>query len=240
MGANETPKGPEMNKDSGASKGNSRSKKGRRDVLKAIAAGTAAGALGGLKGESAQGATGWREQPEKFALNASKFKHIAENPKACMEYVTAVEEVVKAMVSDAKFGSAVLEGVDSVMLINLFNENRGVLEPVLGRMDGRTVEGRYRKILHASELFENVSGFDRVGYESGSEEAIVFSSGVQSSATPASSSSSSSCAPGGATNYGCCVFHYWGWICGGSCSPCAARACCPGESPRDQENRMDT
>ncbi len=233
-----TNSGPGKNK--GPAQKPSRVKKPRRDVLKAIVAGTAAGALGALPGGTAEGKASSQNQLNKYTLDAPKVQHIAENPEACAEYVAAVEEVVKAMVADPKFGSAVLEGVDSVLLINLFNENRLALESVVGRIDGRTLKGRYRKILYASELFQNVSGFDRVGYKAGAEEAIVFSGGAQSSATPASSSSSSSCAPGTSSSYGCCVFHYWGWICGGSCSPCAARSCCEGESPRDQENRMDT
>jgi len=155
-------------------------------------------------------------QEHKVAVN--KLKLLSTDPKCLKQYLDMVDEVVQSMLKDPKVAAQVLGHIDSVLLVNLFDANRREIEPVIGKVNGRSVEGRYRKIIHATELIEDVSGFDSSGLLHGAEEIGGFQN---ISVSSSSSSSCSGCDAGGSSFLGCCIIHFWGWSASDSgCSPC--------------------
>ena len=199
------------------------SKKGlsRRSALRTIASAVPLAAAGGALAGIAAGHPASNTQLKQssavrdYTLAFNKLKLLTEDAKSRTQYLAMVDEVVGAMVKDGHIAAQVVTNTDSVLMVNLFNANRKRLEAVVGKVDGRTTEGRYRKIIHATELFEDVSGFDSAGLLHGAEE---FGATAELSS---SSSSCSGCDAGGSSFLGCCIIHFWGWSASDSgCSPC--------------------
>jgi hypothetical protein len=171
-----------------------------------------------------------------YSLNLARVNQLLatkETDTGPRQYLKLVDQVAQKLVADPALASTILSSVDGVMLVNLFNMNRETLEPLVGRLDGRTREGRIRKILHASEFFREVAGFDRSGLLEGTEEYStirLLSCNPEGVVHPDSSSSSSSssgstcgsCKPSSSWFLGCCIIHDWNWTAGMSgCSPCS-------------------
>lgn len=146
-------------------------------------------------------------------LEAEKFNRLSD-PRTRNEYLKSVSQVVHYLSTDSYARAAFLESADAATLTLLYNANASRLEPVLGKIDGRTREGRLAKIVHAAELFAGASGTDRSHFNVGDRAG----SGM-TEAELASSSSSSSCSgcDVGGTLLGCCIIHFWGWTSGGCC-----------------------
>jgi hypothetical protein len=148
-------------------------------------------------------------------LQTEKFNKLANDSRTRTEYLKSVTEVTRYLAKDAYARAAFLESADASLLTMLYNANRKTLEPVLGKLDGRTLEGRLSKIVHGAELFVGASGTDRSHYHTfeGEDAVMVMSSDSSSSS---SGGSCSGCDVGG-TLLGCCIIHFWGWTSGGCC-----------------------
>lgn len=146
-------------------------------------------------------------------LEPEKFKRLSD-PRTRNEYLKAVSQVVQYLSTDAYARAAFLESADAATLTLLYNANASRLEPLFGKIDGRTREGRLAKIVHAAELFAGASGTDRSHFSTGDA-----TNSPQLAAELESSSSSSSCSgcDVGGTLLGCCIIHFWGWTSGGCC-----------------------
>ncbi len=208
-------------------------KTSRRTALKGLVTGAIASTTIGLGSRPARAG---QQDPTTAALQNYRMNHprlddMKGNPASRDQYLAMVQRVSSAMTQDPKLATTVLGCLDSVTLLNLFNQNRKEIEAVVGRVDGRTSEGRYAKMLHASELFENVNNFDRTKLLGDSEEIALYTrsaTGEDALFAVESSSSSSSgsvCGSCGSSSYwflGCCIIHNWDWSAGMSgCSPCA-------------------
>jgi hypothetical protein len=115
------------------------------------------------------------------------------------------------MIKDPELRMSFLENTEGTLLVRIWNENKDILEPVLGHIDGRNLEGRLKKMVHVSELFDGVSGLDGV-YMGEGDEGNSAQLSIWCPSCPACF---------WATHIGCCVTHYWGWS-GNSCKG----ACC--------------
>jgi hypothetical protein len=191
----------------------------RRDFLKKMGVAGAVGAataVGGSMMAKSVHADGLADDAVRFDF--SKMKFLVDDPEGCAEYVAAVDEVVEQMLDDPEFANTILENTDGVGLIRTFNNNRKQIEPFIGKIDGRTKAGRYKKLIHASELFHNVSGMDGVDFGDNSEELMVYRAEAGDEAVI--SSTCSGCSPSDPAVLGCCIVHFWSWSEGGSCSPC--------------------
>jgi hypothetical protein len=177
--------------------------KGRRQFMK-VGATVAAGL--GLAGAVGSGAAGCATPDASAALGnyplrQDQWNYMLSHPDMVKSYLADVQQLAKTLVGDPVARAAFLENADSVLLTRIYNENRATLEPVVGVVDGRTLEGRLTKMIHVSELFENVAGMDGV-YATNGEDTLE-----------------QQCATNGSTANGCCVCHYWGWSSGaGHCT----------------------
>jgi len=189
-----------------------RKKTSRRDFVKKVGAAAAAGAVMASMPKTASAAmTG-------PALNAKKLQELKNNQQTLKQFKQSVDAVVQNMVRDREFASMIMENADSVQLVNLYNSNRNTLDGLVGKIDGRTRVGKYCKVVVAAELFDNVSGLDEVKFVAGSEEVSYGGNG----AVPLGSSSTcSGCDPDDTAILGCCIVHFWGWTCTGSCTSCS-------------------
>jgi len=193
---------------------------GRRDFLKKVGvAGAVVGAAtavgGGMVANQVLAASA---KDNGFRFNFSRMQLLADDAEGSAEFAAAVDEVVQQMMSDAEFANTILENTDGVGLIRAFNNNRRQIEPLIGKIDGRSKAGRYKKILVASELFQDVSGMDGVNFGDNSEELAVYRAEAGGEAVIASTCSG--CDPSDPAILGCCIIHFWTWSEGGSCSPC--------------------
>lgn len=191
------------------------SKGNRRDFLKKVGTAGALGAATAVGGSLVAGAA--TAEAEAVTFNFAKMDLLAKDPAGCAEYVAAVDEVVNQMLKDAQFANTILENTEGVRLIDVFNQNRKNIEPYIGKVDGRTKAGRYKKMLHAAELFHNTSGVDGVELGADSEELLVYK---EAAGDVVISSTCSGCSPSDPAVLGCCIIHFWTWSEGGSCSPC--------------------
>jgi hypothetical protein len=146
-------------------------------------------------------------------LEAEKFQRLSD-PRTRDEYLKAVSQVVQYLSTDAYARAAFLESADAATLTLLYNANAARLEPLLGKIDGRTREGRLAKVVHAAELFAGASGTDRSHFTTG--EGGNRTQDMAELVDSSSSSSCSGCDVGGLL-LGCCIIHFWGWTSGGCC-----------------------
>jgi hypothetical protein len=179
----------------------------RRSFLKKGGVVAAAGAVG-------LGASS-KAEVAKTTLNQNRMEQLRSSAKAAKEFAASTRQVARSMTQDPAFAIKLLQNVDSVQLLNHFNANRTELEAIVGRVDGRTTEGRYVKILTASELLSGANNLDGMELATASEDLGAFGA-----ATPADSVSCSGCDAMGASFLGCCIIHFWGWSSTGSCTPC--------------------
>lgn len=194
-------------------------KEDRRDFLKKVGVAGAVGAATAVGGSMmASPVFADNANDNGFKFNFSRMKLLADDPEGSAEFANAVDEVVAQMMNDAEFATTILENTDGVGLIRAFNNNRRQIEPLVGKIDGRTKAGRYKKILFASELFQDVNGMDGVNFGNDSEELAVYRAEVGNEAVI--SSTCSGCDPSDPAVLGCCIVHFWTWSEGGSCSPC--------------------
>jgi len=170
-------------------------KKSRRDFLRH---GSAMGAVVAGIGLSRAGcAIDQGPQQEslnygEFPLDEGKLDALRNDAAMRQDYLSAVNETVDALLDDPELHIKFMESCDPMLLMKLFHENRGELEPVVGTYDVSTREGRLAVILHSGELFHNVAGVDYAPYSNEVDPQW----------------SVDGCS--GTTN-GCCVTHFWGW-----------------------------
>ena len=190
----------------GKGKGGTRS---RREFVKTVGAALTGAAVGG----SLPGTTRARDPSDShFVLDTDKITALSGNLKARDDFVAATDHIIEDMLSDSDFANLLLESTDSIKLINSFNSHRRTLEPLVGKVDGRSKAGRYKKMIVAAELCSGAGGLDSAGYTQGSEEFSL----VHQTA-----SSCSGCDRDDWAVLGCCIVHFWGWTYGGSCGSCS-------------------
>ncbi len=188
----------------------------RRQALQALGVATAALAVGDASAESFPVATA---TAVPLDLNRGRLQALMADADGKAQYLAMVEQVAQAMTHDKTYASAMLACVNNVELLNLYNKNRVEIEAVIGKLDGRTSLGRYKKILHASEFFRGVNSLDGVNLVTGTEEQALYAS---SSSSSSSGSVCGSCVPTVNWFLGCCIIHDWDWTAGMSgCSPCS-------------------
>lgn len=197
-----------MARDSGDSK--KQGSQSRRSFLTKGGVVAAAGAIG-ITGVPAGAAAA-----PKIGLNVNRMEQLRHSTKAAQEFAAATRKMAKSLMSEPDFAIKVLQNVDSMQLVRHYNEHRAEFEAILGKVDGRTTEGRYVKILTASELLTGVNSLDGVELAAASEDLGVFGNG----AGTVDSVSCSGCDAMGASYLGCCIIHFWGWTSTGSCTPC--------------------
>jgi hypothetical protein len=145
-------------------KGSTKKGTGRRSFLKTGAVAIGAAAVGG----AACSTTATPQAPVATmaapVINAEKLQMFINDPALQKTWLTQVKEVAQQLVADATLREKFLSRTESVRLVKLYNDNLSVIEPLMGKVDGRTPEGRMVKMVVAAEIFDNVAGFD-FGYE---------------------------------------------------------------------------
>ena len=191
----------------------------RRDFLKkGVTAALGVGAIGTLTGavaagcgvENGTGTTTSELAGTKFALNEAKYRQLVSFPDVRKEFVTALDEVANGLLADSAAYLNFMETTDSVGSLRVWDANAALLTDLIGPTDATTKQGRLKRILAVSELYDGVA-LGQPGFLD-SEEVI-------SSSSSSSVSSGGDCATNGSPTNGCCVVHTWGWSAGdGLCS----------------------
>jgi hypothetical protein len=131
---------------------------GRRSFLTTGAVAIGAAAVGGAAcSTTSSGTIATMATP---SINAEKLQMFINDPALQKSWIAQVKDVAHQLATDATMREKFLTRTESVRLVKLYNDHESVLEPMIGKLDGRTLDGRMTKMVIAAEIFDNVAGFD--------------------------------------------------------------------------------
>lgn len=181
----------------------------RRDFLKKGAtAMLGVGAVGTLSAaacvtDPGTATTAGELEMAKFALNEAKYRQLVSFPDVRKEFLMALDEVAEGLMADPNAYASFMETSDAVGSLKVWAANEQLLKELVGETDGTLKQGRLKRILVVSELYDANASLEEPGFLDAAS----------------SSSSGGGCATNGSATNGCCVIHTWGWSRGdGLCS----------------------
>ncbi len=160
-------------------------KKNRRDFLSVGA--TAVLGLSALGiGSGCASQSGPIETEDLGSLNRDKLDMLNGDADLRDRWVASAKDLATKLNQDDALRERFLTNTESVRLVRLYNDNEAAFEPMFGKVDGRTREGRMLKMVISAEMFDNVAGFD-FSYEGVDYEDELCCGFVN----------------------GCCTLHFW-------------------------------